>query len=87
LNESYAELYARTRDRAMAQNGRADLRPQASSILWQPQQDKLANFHANTQVPKLIGLARLYEHDGTKPQDADAATVLLAHGHRPSQLS
>lgn len=71
LNESYAELYARTRDRrwlvvAERLYDRKVLDPLVA------QQDKLANFHANTQVPKLIGLARLYELTG-KPQDADAA--------------
>jgi DUF1680 family protein len=71
LNESYAELYARTRDRrwlVVAERiyDRKVLDPLVA------QQDKLANFHANTQVPKLIGLARLYELTG-KPQDADAA--------------
>ncbi len=71
LNESFAELYARTRDRrwlvvAERLYDRKVLDPLVA------QQDKLANFHANTQVPKLIGLARLYELTG-KPQDADAA--------------
>ena len=28
------------------------------------QEDKLSNFHANTQVPKLIGLARIHELTG-----------------------
>jgi DUF1680 family protein len=36
------------------------------------QEDKLANFHANTQVPKLIGLARIHELNG-KPEPARAA--------------
>jgi DUF1680 family protein len=71
LNESYAELYARTGDRrwlAVAERlyDRKVLDPLVA------QQDKLANFHANTQVPKLIGLGRLYELTG-KPQDAAAA--------------
>ncbi|HWU80176.1 MAG TPA: glycoside hydrolase family 127 protein, partial [Caulobacter sp.] len=71
LNESFAELYARTRDRrwlvvAERLYDRKVLDPLVA------QQDKLANFHANTQVPKLIGLARLYELTG-KPRDADAA--------------
>lgn len=71
LNESYAELYARTRDRrwlVVAERiyDRKVLDPLVA------QQDKLANFHANTQVPKLIGLARLYELTG-KPGNADAA--------------
>ncbi|KRA59176.1 hypothetical protein ASD79_10760 [Caulobacter sp. Root655] len=71
LNESYAELYARTGDRrwlAVAE------RIYDNKVLdpLVAQQDKLANFHANTQVPKLIGLGRLYELTG-KPQDAAAA--------------
>ncbi|CAN7199372.1 beta-L-arabinofuranosidase domain-containing protein [Caulobacter sp. LjRoot300] len=71
LNESYAELYARTGDRrwlVVAERiyDRKVLDPLVA------QQDQLANFHANTQVPKLIGLGRLYELTG-KPQDAAAA--------------
>ncbi|MBM6576557.1 glycoside hydrolase family 127 protein [Microvirga sp. SRT01] len=72
LNESYAELYARTGDRrwlAMARKlyDRRVLDPLAA------REDKLANFHANTQVPKLIGLARLYELTGAE-KDRTAAT-------------
>jgi len=71
LNESYAELFARTRDArwlvvAERLYDRKVLDPLAA------QQDKLANFHANTQVPKLIGLGRLYELTG-RSQDATAA--------------
>ncbi len=71
LNESYAELYARTGDKrwlAVAERiyDRKVLDPLVA------QRDELANIHANTQVPKLIGLACLYELTG-KPQDADAA--------------
>ncbi len=63
LNESYAELYARTKDPrwlALARRiyDRRVLDPLAS------REDKLAGFHANTQVPKLVGLARLYELTG-----------------------
>jgi DUF1680 family protein len=71
LNESYAELYARTRDRRwlkMAEliyDNRV-LDPLAARV------DKLANFHANTQVPKLIGLARIHELTGD-PAKATAA--------------
>jgi DUF1680 family protein len=76
LNESYAELYARTKDArwlVVAERiyDHKVLDPLAA------QQDKLANFHANTQVPKLIGLARLYELTG-KPQDATAARFFWA---------
>ncbi|MEG3086448.1 glycoside hydrolase family 127 protein [Sphingomonas sp. PB4P5] len=71
LNESYAELYARTRDNrwlAVAERlyDNKVLDPLAA------RDDKLANFHANTQVPKLIGLARLHELTG-KPEQATAA--------------
>lgn len=84
LNESYAELYARTGDKrwlAVAERiyDRKVLDPLVA------QHDELANFHANTQVPKLIGLARLYELTG-KPRDADAArffwrTVTQRHSY------
>ncbi len=63
LNESYAELYARTKDvrwLKVAQRiyDRRVLDPLAA------REDKLAGFHANTQVPKLVGLARLYDLTG-----------------------
>ena len=71
LNESYAELYARTGNKrwlAVAERlyDRKVLDPLTA------QQDKLANFHANTQVPKLIGLARLHELTG-QPDKGNAA--------------
>ena len=71
LNESYAELFARTGERrwlVIAQRlyDRKVLDPLVA------QQDQLANFHANTQVPKLVGLARLHELTGA-PEDAAAA--------------
>jgi DUF1680 family protein len=63
LNESFAELYARTKDPrwlAVARRiyDRRVLDPLAA------RQDRLAGFHANTQVPKLVGLARLHELTG-----------------------
>jgi DUF1680 family protein len=71
LNESFAELSARTKDRkwlAIAERlyDRKVLDPLVAG------QDKLANLHANTQVPKLIGLARIYELTG-EPAKAKAA--------------
>lgn len=71
LNESFAELYQRTGDRqwlALAERiyDRKVLDPLAAG------QDRLANFHANTQVPKLIGLARIHEVTD-KPEPARAA--------------
>jgi DUF1680 family protein len=63
LNESYAELYARTGERrwlAMARTlyDRKVLDPLAEG------RDELAHLHANTQIPKLIGLARLHQLTG-----------------------
>jgi DUF1680 family protein len=60
LNDSFAELYARTGHRrwlvlSKRLYDRKVLDPLADG------QDDLANLHANTQIPKLIGLARLYE--------------------------
>jgi hypothetical protein len=60
LNESFAELHARTgqgRWLAMARKlyDRSVLQPLVEG------RDELAHLHANTQVPKLIGLQRLYE--------------------------
>jgi len=71
LNESFAELYARTGHRrwlALSQRlyDRKVLDPLAEG------QDDLANLHANTQIPKLIGLARLYEITG-EPRYAKAS--------------
>lgn len=84
LNESYAELYARTKDKrwlAVAERiyDRKVLDPLVA------QRDELANIHANTQAPKLVGLARLYELTG-KTRDADAArffwrTVTQRHSY------
>jgi DUF1680 family protein len=72
VNESFAELYARTGDRRWLALGvriydRKMLDPMVA------QRDELANHHANTQVPKLIGLARIYELTG-KPAPRAAAT-------------
>lgn len=60
INESLAELYARTGEKrwlALAERlyHRAVLDPLAE------RRDELAHLHANTQIPKLIGLARLYQ--------------------------
>ena len=37
-------------------------------------EDRLANFHANTQIPKLIGLARISEVS-TSPEREDTILV------------
>lgn len=71
LNDSYAETYALTgnpRWRRVAERiyHHRVLDPLAAG------QDKLPGLHANTQIPKLIGLARLYELTGEQ-RHADAA--------------
>jgi uncharacterized protein len=63
LNESFAELYGRTGNRrwlALSERiyHRRILEPLSRG------EDCLANVHANTQIPKLIGLARLHESTG-----------------------
>lgn len=63
LNESYAELYARTGDvRWLKVSERLYDRRVLDPLV--AQEDKLANFHANTQIPKIIGLARIHELTG-----------------------
>jgi len=71
MNESLAELFALTGDerfRTLARKFHHDavLTPLAR------REDRLAGLHSNTQIPKLIGLARLYELEG-KPEDRTAA--------------
>ena len=65
LNEAFAELHARTGEArwlAMARKlyDRKILQPLVEG------RDELAHVHANTQVPKLIGLQRLYELTGER---------------------
>lgn len=71
LNEIFAELSAQTGDKrwlGVAQRiyDKRMLDPLEAG------EDKLANFHANTQVPKLIGLARIHELSG-QPEPGKAA--------------
>lgn len=63
LNESFAELYARTRDPRWMVVAKRLYDNRVLDPL-KAGEDKLANFHANTQVPKLIGLARIHELTG-----------------------
>ena len=60
MNEVLAELYARTGNEKYLRLSRrfhhkAVLEPLAR------REDRLQGLHANTQIPKLIGLARRYE--------------------------
>jgi len=71
INESFADLYARTGETrwlALAERfyHRRVLEPLTE------RRDELAGLHANTQIPKLIGLARLHELTG-KPAYGTAA--------------
>jgi DUF1680 family protein len=73
ISETYAELYARTGDprwRTLA------LRVRHHAILdpLKDGRDDLAGKHANTQIPKLIGLARTYEVD---PDPEHAKTAMF----------
>jgi DUF1680 family protein len=65
---SFAELYARSKDQRLA--GAAPVSHKVLLPLAQGR-DELANLHSNTQIPKLIGLARLHELDGRR-SDAEA---------------
>ena len=63
MNESMAELYTRTKNPKHLELAREFydarvLEPLSKGV------DNLANKHSNTQIPKLIGLARLYEITG-----------------------
>ena len=71
LNESFAELYARTGETrwlkvAERLYDHKVLDPLAGGT------DDLPNIHSNTQIPKIIGLARIHELTG-EPQKARAA--------------
>ncbi|MFL6601105.1 MAG: beta-L-arabinofuranosidase domain-containing protein [Steroidobacteraceae bacterium] len=63
LNDSFAELYARTGDQRWLRLARSIYDRKVLDPLTH-RVDSLANVHANTQIPKVIGLARLYELTG-----------------------
>lgn len=71
INESFAELYARSKDVRWLALARRLYHSKVMLPLAQGR-DELANLHSNTQIPKLIGLARLRELDGRR-SDGDAA--------------
>ncbi len=71
LNETYAETYALTGDPRWLRMAEK-IRHKAVLDPLTAQQDKLAGLHANTQIPKVIGLARLHELTG-QPGHATAA--------------
>ena len=72
LNESFAELYARTEDpRWLKLSQRIYDHKTLDPVM--AGKDELSNLHANTNIPKIIGLARLHEVMGDVG-DAGAAT-------------
>ncbi len=60
LNESFAELYARTRDPRWLKLSERIYDHKTMDPL-KAGRDELSNLHANTNIPKVIGLSRLYE--------------------------
>lgn len=70
INESFAELYGRTGERRWLKLSERLYHKRVLDPLA-ARRDELANLHANTQIPKLIGLARLHELTG-KPAQAIA---------------
>ncbi|WP_439406730.1 beta-L-arabinofuranosidase domain-containing protein [Bradyrhizobium sp. DASA03076] len=70
LNESYAELYARTSD----QRWLTIAERICDRKLFDPlvaRKDRLAYMHANTQIAKVVGFARIHELSGKNtPRDA-----------------
>ena len=71
INESMAELYARTNDKRWLDLA-IRIRHQRTLGPMFEEKDALPNIHANTQIPKVIGLARIYELT-QKPEYATAA--------------
>lgn len=84
INEAYAETYALTGDRCWLDVARR-LRHRAVLDPLAEGRDELAGLHANTQIPKVIGLARLFEVGGD-PAEARTArffceTVTRRHSY------
>jgi DUF1680 family protein len=75
LNETYAETYALTGDPRWLRLAER-IRHKAVLDPLTAQTDRLAGLHANTQIPKVIGLARLHELTG---DPAHAATARFFH--------
>ena len=71
LNESFAELSAQTGDKRWLDVANRIYDHKVLDPLGAGE-DKLNNFHANTQIPKVIGLARIHELNG-RPEPANAA--------------
>ncbi len=72
INESFAELYARTGNRRWLELSETIYHRRILEPLSRGE-DCLAHIHANTQIPKVIGLARLHELTG-EPRHLRAAS-------------
>lgn len=82
MNEVLAELYARTGNQKYLQLSRRFHHKKVLEPLTR-QEDRLQGLHANTQIPKLIGLARRYELT-SDPSDKTAAEFFwqrVVHHH------
>lgn len=71
INESLAELFARTNDKRWLDLSERIRHHRTLDPMF-AQEDKLPGLHANTQIPKVIGLARLFELT-QKPEYSTAA--------------
>lgn len=65
MNESLAELYLRTKETKYLELARKFYDKRVMDPLGEGK-DELAGKHSNTQIPKLIGMARLYEATGNR---------------------
>ncbi|HEY8950330.1 MAG TPA: glycoside hydrolase family 127 protein [Rhizomicrobium sp.] len=84
LNESFAELYARTGNRRWRDLGARIYHRKVLDPLTAGR-DELDGLHSNCQIPKLIGLARLHEVTGEAGYAAAAqffwSAVTSAHSY------
>lgn len=71
INESMANLYALTGEQKYLDGAKRLYHKKVLDPLMR-REDKLAGLHANTQFPKVIGLARLYELTGQEKDRASA---------------
>ena len=82
MNDSLAELYAITHEAKYLDLSRRFY----DHLVLDPladKQDSLPGKHSNTQIPKVIGLARLYEIEGSN-RDRDIAQFFwdtVVHHH------
>ena len=64
LNETFVQLYEDTNDRRYLEAAEKYFDDRAIFDPLKRGEDRLDGKHANTQVPKIAGLARLHEHTG-----------------------